>query len=85
MKTPFIKINRSYIDIRSIERMQELTTSRGNLYTKIWFKHSGGTHTCSGEEYNIDEIAKTIEKFYSQTPELTELTEKTDRFDILDL
>lgn len=82
MLTPFIKLGKSYIDIRSIERMKKITIG-GIPAVKIWFKGTGAIWTYEGEHYDMDKIAKTIENFYRQIPEHAE--EHIERFEILDL
>jgi hypothetical protein len=78
MLTPFMKLGKSYIDIRSIERMKKFDGS-----VEIWFKHTRGSWNYKGEKYDIDKIAKRIEAFYRQIPKHKE--EELERFEILDL
>jgi hypothetical protein len=80
MLSPFMKLGRSYIDIRSIERMKRFDDPPS---VSIWFKHTRGEWNYKGEKYDIDEIAKRIEAFYRQIPKHKE--EELERFEILDL
>jgi hypothetical protein len=80
MLTPFMKLGKSYIDIRSIERMKRFENPSS---VEIWFKHTRSSWNYKGEKYDIDEIAKRIAAFYRQIPEHKE--EELERFEILDL
>jgi len=73
-----MKLGKSYIDIRSIERMKKHEDS-----VQIWFKHTRDSWYYRGEHYDIDDIAKKIEAFYKQIPENKEA--ELERFEILDL
>ena len=89
MLTPFIKLGKSYIDIRSIERMKVVDRRKDGVMTpavQILFKGSGfdGSWNYIGEEYDIDKIAKQIENFYEQIPEYED-DKITSRSEILDL
>ena len=79
MLTPFMKLGKSYIDIRSIERMKRFENPNS---VEIWFKHTKRSWNYRGEQYDIDQIAKRIETFYRQMPEERE---ETNRWEILDL
>ena len=83
MKSPFIKFGKSYVDVRSIERMKITSSGSGEPAVKMWFKDTKKDWLYTGSKYNMDKMAKKIAAYYSSLPE--KKGEETSRFDLMEV